>query len=54
MKWFAREEYSDALTSGLTLEVTEARDDVEINLKWNSEAPFVEGFADEGTEPAPE
>jgi len=54
MKWLAPKEYADALTSGLTLDVTEARDNVEINLQWNGGALFVETFANEGTEPPPE
>lgn len=54
MKWFAPKEYADAATSGLTLEVSQARDDVEINLTWAGKAPFVEKFGDEGTQPPPE
>lgn len=54
MKWFAPKEYADALTSGLTLEVTEARDDVEINLTWAGGSPLIERFEDEGTQPPPE
>lgn len=54
MKWFAPKEYADATTSGLTLEVKEGGDEVEINLSWNGGAPFVEKFADEGSQPPPE
>lgn len=54
MKWFAPKKYADAVTSGLTLEVTEARDDIEFELTWDGGSPFVETFADEGSQPPPE
>ncbi len=54
MKWFAPKKYADPATSGLTLQVDEARDDVEINLTWEGKAPFVETFGNEGTMPQPE
>jgi len=54
MKWFAPKDYADTVTSNLTLEVKEPRDDVEINLSWNGGKPFVEKFEDEGTQPPPE
>lgn len=54
MKWYAPAKYADPLKSGLTLDVTEPRNDVEIKLTWDGGAPFVEKFEDEGAQPAPE
>ena len=44
-KWFAPKKYASPKTSGVTLEVTGPRDDVEINLSWKGsghDQPFTE------------
>ncbi|MCC6127240.1 MAG: hypothetical protein IT426_19945 [Pirellulales bacterium] len=55
MKWFAPKKYGDQSTSGLQLEVTGSRDDVEFKLTWEGSGhakPFIEkSAAGEGDEP---
>jgi hypothetical protein len=44
-QWFAPKKYADSKTSGLTLEVTESRDDIELHLTWQGsghDRPYVE------------
>jgi hypothetical protein len=44
-KWFAPQKYADSKTSGLKMEVTGPRDDVELRLTWQGsghDRPFVE------------
>jgi hypothetical protein len=44
-QWFAPKKYADAKTSGLEIEVTGPRDDVELHLTWQGsghDQPFVE------------
>jgi hypothetical protein len=41
-QWYAPKKYADANSSGLEVDVTEAKDDVQINLTWAGGKPFVE------------
>ncbi len=41
-RWHAPKKYRNIATSGVTLEVTEATDSVEIHLEWNGGKPFIE------------
>jgi hypothetical protein len=43
-KWFAPKKYTDVRTSGLEIDVTGPRDDVEINLTWDGGKPFTEKY----------
>ncbi len=47
-RWHAPRKYREVGTSGLTLEVTEATDTVEILLTWDGGKPFVERSGDAG------
>jgi hypothetical protein len=55
MKWFAPKKYNDPATSGLQLEVTGPRDDVEFKLTWEGSGQtkaFIEkSSGSEGDEP---
>ncbi len=42
--WLAPKKYANSSTSGLTVEITGPRDDLEINLKWEGGTPFLEQF----------
>ena len=41
-RWLAPKKYADPNSSGLEVEVTEPKDDLEINLTWGGDKPFVE------------
>jgi hypothetical protein len=41
-RWLAPKKYADTNSSGIEVEVTEAKDDVTINLSWDGKKPFVE------------
>ncbi|WP_166829244.1 hypothetical protein [Thalassoroseus pseudoceratinae] len=43
-KWHAPKKYIDPTQSGLTVEITEPTDSLEINLSWDGGKPFVEKF----------
>jgi hypothetical protein len=43
-KWHAPTRYGDQLTSGLSLEVDEPANDVELELTWGKEKPFTENL----------
>ena len=43
-KWHAPKRYSDANTSGLTVDISEPTDSLVINLSWDGGAPFIERF----------
>jgi hypothetical protein len=42
MQWFAPKKYADVATSGLEIDVSGPRNDVEINLKWDGGKPYIE------------
>ena len=42
LQWFAPIKYGDIATSGLQIDVSGPRDDVEINLTWDGGKPFIE------------
>jgi hypothetical protein len=46
-QWLAPKKYSSTATSGLTIDVTGPRDDVEIKLTWDGGKPFIEHFEPE-------
>lgn len=48
MKWHAPKKYADSETSNLTVTITEATDDLKIDLTWAGGKPFTEKFAKEG------
>lgn len=50
MQWFAPKKYISTATSGLTLEVTGPRDDVEIKLSWEGGKPYIEKYEPEITD----
>jgi hypothetical protein len=49
-RWHAPKKYLNPETSGLTVEITEPTDSLVINLSWEGGKPFVERFADEGSQ----
>ena len=51
MKWYAPKHYADASTSGLTLAVSEPKDNVTFELTSQSDEPEIERFENEGTMP---
>ncbi|MGD0384094.1 MAG: hypothetical protein ABSA77_11270 [Thermoguttaceae bacterium] len=42
MQWFAPKKYANVATSGLEIDVPGPRNEVEINLKWDGEKPYIE------------
>jgi hypothetical protein len=42
IQWFAPKKYIKPETSGLEIDVSNARDDVEINLTWSGGKPYIE------------
>ena len=42
INWFSPKKYTDISTSGIEVDITGPRDDVEINLTWNGGKPFTE------------
>ncbi|MGY8769196.1 MAG: hypothetical protein ACKVH8_12325 [Pirellulales bacterium] len=49
-KWHAPMIYSSSRTSGLTLNVTEAKDNVVIELTWDGKKPFIQKYQNEGAD----
>lgn len=47
-KWHAPKKYADGKQSNLTVTITEATNDLKIELNWAGGQPFVEKFAKEG------
>jgi hypothetical protein len=46
-QWFAPKKYIRTATSGLTIEITGPRDDVEIKLTWDGGKPYIEKYQPE-------
>ena len=42
IKWHAPKKYADPATSGITIEVDKARDDLVIEITWDGGKPFIE------------
>jgi len=43
-RWLAPKKYADVNSSGLEIEITEPKSDLEINLTWAGGKPFVENW----------
>lgn len=41
-RWLAPKKYGDAATSGLTVTIDQATDDLVIELTWDGKKPFIE------------
>lgn len=50
MKWHAPQKYADSKTSGLTITITQATDDLKIELKGDGGKPADKGTREGGTE----
>ena len=46
-RWLAPKKYSEAATSGLTVDIKEPTDKLVIQLTWDGGKPFIERFVDE-------
>lgn len=48
LRWHTPKEYRESATSGLSIDVTEPTNDLEIQLTWNGGKPFTERVAGGG------